>query len=126
MRRVVTAMLIVVAIIHWLPLAGVLGGERLAALYDVAIDDRNLEILLRHRAVLFGLFGAFLLHAAIRPSLQPLAFVAGFVSVVSFLVLGGLAGEANAALRRVFVADGIALVCLAVGLVAFWIDARRN
>ena len=32
----VTAMLVVVAVIHLLPLAGVLGGERLASLYGLS------------------------------------------------------------------------------------------
>jgi hypothetical protein len=42
---------------------------------------------MRHRAVLFGLLGAFLIAAAFLPSLQLAALVAGFASVVSFLYL---------------------------------------
>lgn len=57
MRYVVTVMLIVVAVIHLLPLSGVLSGERLAALYGIPFNEPNLEIVMRHRAVLFGLLG---------------------------------------------------------------------
>ena len=39
-----SAMLVVVAIIHLLPLAGVLGGERLASLYGSSFDEPNLAI----------------------------------------------------------------------------------
>jgi hypothetical protein len=52
-------MLTVVGIIHQLPLTGVLSVSRLQVLYGVTITDPNLEILMRHRAVLFGILGAF-------------------------------------------------------------------
>jgi hypothetical protein len=80
MRIAVAALLIVAAIIHLLPLAGVLGAERFPALYGVSVTDPNLQILLRHRALLFGLLGLFLLYAAFQPAVQPLALVAGLVS----------------------------------------------
>ena len=86
-RYVVTIMLVVVAVIHLLPLSGVLGSERLSTLYGISFDEPNLAILMRHRAVLFGLLGLFLLFAAFRPAFQLLAFTAGFVSVLSFLWL---------------------------------------
>ncbi|RZU01077.1 phosphopantetheine adenylyltransferase [Rivibacter subsaxonicus] len=119
MRYLVTAMLIAVAVIHLLPLSGVLGAERLAALYGLRFDDPNLAILMRHRAVLFGLLGAFFLLAAFVPSLQPLALIGGFLSVASFLWLAWSSGGYNAALGRVVTADVVALVCLAVGAAAY-------
>jgi hypothetical protein len=79
MEKIVTALLVVVGIIHLIPVSGVLGAERLSALYGVSLNEPNLEILMRHRAVLFGLLGAFLVYAAFNPQ----AFLAGFLSVVS-------------------------------------------
>jgi hypothetical protein len=111
-------MLVVIAIIHLLPLAGVLGGERLAALYGLSFDEPNLAILMRHRAVLFGILGVFFLGAAVRPALQPLAFVVAFVSIVSFLWLAWSTGGYNARVGRVVTADIVALVCLAIAIVA--------
>ena len=119
MRYLVSAMLTVVAIIHLLPLTGVLGGARLSALYGIPLDEPNLAILMRHRAVLFGLLGAFLLYAAFRPALQPAAFVVGFVSVLSFLYLAWSVGGYNAQVGRVFTADLVALACLVVGAAAY-------
>ena len=87
MKLLVSAALVVAGAIHLLPLGGLAGPERLAALYEVAIHDSNLAILMRHRAVLFGLLGALLVYAAFRPDLQPLAMVAGFLSAGSFLVI---------------------------------------
>ncbi len=126
MKHIVTVMLVIVAIIHLLPLSGVLGSERLASLYGLVFDDPNLEILMRHRAVLFGLLGAFLLVAAFRPALQVFAFVAGFVSVLAFLWLAWSVGGANAQIARVVTADAVALVCLLIGLGARAFEGRRR
>lgn len=119
MRHLVSAMLAVVAIIHLLPLPGVLGGARLSALYGIQIDEPNLVILMRHRAVLFGLLGAFLMYAAFRPAFQLAALIAGFVSVLSFLYLAWSEGGYNAQVGRVFTADIVALACLVVGAAAY-------
>ena len=73
---------------------------------------------MRHRAVLFGILGLFLLFAAFHPPLQLAAFIVGFVSVISFLWLAWSVGDYNAQVARVFAADIVALVCLIVGAVA--------
>jgi hypothetical protein len=57
--------------------------------------------------------------AAFRRSLQPLAFVAGFVSILSFLVIAFAVGGYNAALPRVATADWVALACLVLALLLF-------
>ena len=72
MRYLVSGSLVLAGVIHLLPLSGLLGAERLAALYGLDFSEPNLSILMRHRAVLFGLLGAFLVFAAFRPSLQTL------------------------------------------------------
>lgn len=125
MNRLISAALLVVAAIHLLPLAGVLGGERLDVLYGITIDEPNLEILMRHRAVLLGLLGTFLLVAAFRPSFQLAAIVAGFGSLVSFLWLAASVGNANAEVARVVMVDLVALASLVIALVAFVVRARR-
>lgn len=119
MQSLVSAMFLVVAIIHLLPVSGVFGAKRLAALYGISFNDPNQVILMRHRAVLFGLLGAFLAAAAFRPALQPAGFIAGFASVLSYLYLAWSTGSFNAHLRRVLVADLVALACLVVGALAW-------
>ena len=114
MNHLITVMFIIVGIIHVLPVTGVLGSSRLTALYGRSFSDPNLAILMRHRAVLFGLLGAFLIHAAFRPALHELAFMAGFVSVLSFLVLVRSTADSNPQIQRVYVIDLVALLCLLV------------
>ena len=118
MRFVVPSVLILVAVIHAFPVVGVLGATKLSQLYGIAVQDPNLELVLRHRAVLFGLLAAFLAYAALRPELHRLALVAGFVSVISFLVLAQPSSSLNTALTTVVRVDWLALALLVVGAVA--------
>jgi hypothetical protein len=115
MRHLVSATLLVAGVLHLLPLSGALGPDQLAALYGVSFGEPNVEILMRHRAVMFGLLGAFLVVAAFRPAFRPAAFVGGFVSVISFLVLARSVGGYNPDIARVFSADIVALACLVAG-----------
>lgn len=125
MNHLIAALLVVVGIIHLLPLSGVLGAERLAALYGLDFKDPSLLILMRHRAVLFGLLGIFLVLAAFKPSWQSAAIAGGLVSVTSFIALAYLSPGYNAALHRVVIADWVALACLvAAVLLGLW--ARRS
>jgi hypothetical protein len=123
-RHVVSAMLVVVAIIHLLPLPGLFGNKRLAVLYGLSFDEPNLAILMRHRAVLFGLLGLYFRVAAFRPEWQAIAFAGGFASVLSFLYLAWSVGGYNTRVGRVVAADILALVCLVVGTAASFL-ARR-
>lgn len=115
MKYLVSMMLVVVGVIHLLPLSGVLGSERLASLYGLQFNEPNLQILMRHRAALFGLLGAFMVFAAFKPAYQTVAYIGGFVSVVPFLYLAWSVGGYNEQVGRVFVADVVALGCLIVG-----------
>jgi len=115
MRYFTAATLIVAGLIHLLPMVGVLGSDRLASMYGISVVEPNLVILMRHRALLFGLIGALMIFAAFRPIIQPLAFVLGLLSVLSFLYLAWSVGGYNAQLSKVVVADILALVCLAAG-----------
>jgi len=126
MKYLISAMFIVAAIIHLMPLSGVLGSERLFALYGLSFDEPNLAILMRHRAVLLGMLGVFFLAAAFRPALQPLAFITGFLSVVPFLWLAWSTGGYNAQVGRVVTADVVVLVCLVIGSAAHVYLANRG
>jgi hypothetical protein len=124
MHHVSSAMLVIAGVIHLLPLSGVLGSQRLAALYGLSFNEPNLAILMRHRAVLFGLLGAFLILAAFRPALQAEAFIAGFTSVISFMGIAQSVGQYNVQVARVVKVDIIALVCLVIGAAACTLSDR--
>lgn len=117
--RAISGLLLIVAVIHLLPISGVFGVDRLVSLYGIDVTDNNLAILMRHRAVLFGILGGLFAYAAFRPSIQPLAFVAAFVSVASFFYLAFTIGEFNDAIRKVVIADVVAAVALAGAIVLY-------
>jgi hypothetical protein len=121
-ERVITGLMLVVAVIHLLPIVGFLGAERLASLYAIEVTEKNLEILMRHRAILFGILGALFAYAAFRPALQPLAFVAAFVSLATFFYLAFSVGDFNDAIRRVVLADVVASVCLFGAIVLYALE----
>jgi hypothetical protein len=115
---VTTVALVAAGLIHLLPLAGVLGGDKLSALYGIPIAGPDLAILMRHRAVLFGLIGALCLVAAWREPLQWAALLIALASVLAFLALAWGTGGYNAAIGRVVTADIIAALLLIAGCVA--------
>ena len=114
MKFMVALALAGTGVIHLLPAVGLLGSAQVSALYGVSIEDPNLEILLRHRAVLFGLVGTLLVAAAFRPSLQPVALLVGLASVSSFLLLAYSVGRYNELIGRVVAIDIVALALLLI------------
>jgi len=117
LRTIVTSMLALVGLIHLMPIAGILGAEQLESLYGIYLAEPNILILMRHRAILFALLGLFMLLAAFREQYQPIALVAGYISVIGFLVLAYLSGDYNSELKRVVMADLVALVALIIATV---------
>lgn len=124
MDKAISGLLLIVAVIHLLPVTGVLGPERLQSLYGVSFAEPNLEILMRHRAVLFGILGAFFVYAAFTPSVRPIAYIAGFVSLISFMGIAWSVGDYNDAVRRVFIADVVALVSLVLAVTLHFFSQR--
>ena len=114
--RMAAVFLVIVAVIHLLPVTGLAGPERLSALYGIEIREHNLIILMQHRAVLFGMLGVFLLIAAWNGRYRRPVIFAALVSTSSFIMIAGAAGDYNAAIARVVVADIVATGCLLAAL----------
>ena len=119
MRALSMALIMLAGLINLAPLLGAFSVERMQALYGVALQDPNLAILMRHRAVLFGIVGGLLVVSAFHPPLRPVGYSAGFVSMLGFLAIAWLAGGYNAEIQRVCRID---LVGVAALLGAWLID----
>ena len=118
--------LLVAGIIHLLPVPGVMGVSTLAQLYGIEVNDPNTAILLQHRALLFGVLGVLMLSAIALPWLRVTALTIALFSAASFIVVAMAVGGYNTAIGRVVVADVVAAVLLAAGLVAdLWLIARK-
>jgi len=123
-EKLLSIVLIFVGIVHVLPSIGVLGMKRLAALYAISITNPNTEILLRHRAVLFGILGVFLIYSAFQPDLQGIALLAAFISLGSFIWLVTAIGGFNSKVRGVLIVDVVALLAVLTGIGIFFVGSR--
>ncbi len=112
------AVLLAVGLVHLLPVTGVLGGDALRSLYGIAVDDPNLLLLLRHRAVMFALLGIGLVTAAFKPAWMAAALVAAIASVGSFVALAYGFPGLSPSIMRVVVVDRIALLALLAAAIA--------
>lgn len=110
MDFIISLILLSAAVIHFLPVLGVCGVKTLHQLYGVSLEDQNLIILMRHRAVLFGLVGAFLFYAAFSPEYYKLALSVGIISVGSFIVIALTSNNCNLKIRRTVIIDFILLI----------------
>jgi len=116
MNRLIMGLFVLVALIHLVPTVGVLSADRLHGLYGVTIEDPDLLILMRHRAVLLGIVGVLVGVAAFRPSLRPAASFAAFANMLAFIAIAMGAEGIGPEVERVAFADGVACVLL----VAAW------
>jgi len=121
MGALCSASILLVAVVNLVPVSGLFSAGRLEALYGLALEDPNLLILMRHRAVLFGIVGGLLAVSAFHRPLRPAGFAAGLISMLSFVLLAVLVGDYSEALRRIVVVD---LVASAVLVGAVVLDHR--
>lgn len=126
MENIISAILLVTGLINLFPLIGVFGSDRLYSLYGLSIKDPNLLILMCHRAVLFGLLGLFLIVASWRTEFQMAAFVAGLISMLSFVILAKITGEYNSFINKVIWIDIFASFGLLFASVIYYFNYYIN
>lgn len=114
----VTVLLLIGAVIHLPPVLGVLGVAGMERAYGTTIAGPDLAILMRHRAVLFGLLGSLLVGAAFREELRWPAIIGALVSDVAFALLCWAHRDHGARIRAVLRPDLVSIVVLtAAGVV---------
>jgi hypothetical protein len=113
----VTVLFVIVGLMNLLPVVGVSSGAMLERLYGAPVSDRNLLVLLRHRALLLGLVGAFLIAAGFCASLRTAAGVAGLVSMLSFVALAPPSAPVSEEIKKVSRADVVGSALLVAALV---------
>ena len=117
MRTLSTVLFLIVGFVNLLPILGALSASRLQALYGLVFEDANLLILMRHRAILFGIVGGLVIISAFHAPLRPIGVGVGLVSMLSFVLIAYSIGDYNAELRRVVLIDLVASALLiAAGL----------
>jgi hypothetical protein len=100
--------------------------DKISKSYGIVLPDANAELLMRHRAVLFGIVGGLMIYAAISKNYYHLATILGLISMVSFLVLYFLCGNINTELTKVMKIDVFAIALLMVSYICYqWVFPNR-
>ena len=122
MSKLLFALLLLVGLINFLPVIGVLSAARLESAYGIELLSNDIIILMRHRALLFGLVGGFVIYSAFNPMYRSVAMLLAGISMVGFIVIAYLTGEYNQNIHKIVMADyvGILLLVTAVGIKQFY------
>ena len=113
-----SALLVLAGLVNLAPVIGVISAARVESLSGVTLAGRpDLEILLRHRAVLFGLLGAAMLYGAFDRDWFWPALGFGLVSMIAYAVLSAMIGGYGSQLKLVLTMDviGVAFALAAAG-----------
>lgn len=125
MGKAITFCLLVVGLVNFVPVIGVFSAQKLESAYSVAIAGNDLAILLRHRALLFGALGAFILYSAFKPLYQMAAMLMGGASMIGFAWLVLASGGYNEAIGKVLFIDVIGILfLLAAALLKYRINTH--
>ena len=126
MKYVLPGGLVVAALVNLAPIVGVISAETLVALYGIRLESPDLIILMRHRAILFGLVGSFILLSVFRPVLRPLAITAALASMLSFIALAFLVGDYSQKIANLIAGDLVASVILLAALGITYVSKRKE
>ena len=126
MKYVLPGALVVAALVNLAPIVGVISTKTLVALYGVNLESPDLVILMRHRAILFGLVGSFILLSVFRPALRPLAITAALASMLSFIALALLVGDYSQKIANLIAGDLVASVILIAALGITSVGKRKE
>ena len=116
MQILISISMIGAAIIHLMPLIGLLGADQLNKLYGLDFSDPSLLTLMQHRAVLFGILGGFLIVAIFKMEYRHVAITLTLISAIAFALIAALNGGANDQIKSVVIADIVAIVFLVIAL----------
>jgi len=117
--HMISILIFLAGVINAAPIIGVLSRKKLEKAYGIVIQLSEIEILLRHRAILFGIIGGFMMLSAFYKPLQTSAIIMGFISMVSFIILAMSIGGFNRDIKSVIAFDiiGIGFLAIATALV---------
>lgn len=116
MPKVISVLLLITGLINFLPVIGVLSSDQINGLYGLVIDNRDLMILLRHRALLFGIIGGFVIYSAFKRQYQLASILMMLVSMLGFLFILHIEGSSNYALAKIALIDVIGIVLALIAL----------
>lgn len=120
MENIYRIALFLAGIINILPAFLAFIPDKISKSYGIELPNGNYELLLRHRAILFGIIGGLMIYSAIAKKYYTIATSVGLISMVSFILLFFLIGkDINSELKNIMIVDIVASFILCLGLLLF-------
>lgn len=117
MTKLITVCLIIVGLINFVPVLALISVQKLEEAYSISLLSNDLIILMKHRALLFGILGGFILYSVFVPIHQGPAIIMAAISMIGYVVLMHQVGDYNGSLYKVLIIDYIGLAFLAIVVV---------
>ncbi len=116
MDTLFTCCLVLVGLVNLAPVLGMFSASKMEQTYGIELGSKDLAIMMRHRALLFGILGSFIICAVFVPVFQVPAMLMAGISMIGFVVLALHAGGYNQSIFKVLVVDllGTGLLLVAV------------
>jgi len=112
--------LFLAGVVNFIPSLIVFLPSKISDSYGVILPDANFELLLRHRAILFGIVGGLMIYAALSKKQYLMATTFGLISMSSFIMLSFIIdGNLNDELQKVVIIDGVVIGILLIGYILF-------
>jgi hypothetical protein len=113
--------LFIAGIINFLPSLLAFFPEKISKSYGIEAPNASNELILRHRAILFGIIGLLMLYSSIMKKYYGLSSSFGLISMISFIVLYFIIGkEISAELKKVMFIDLVGTIILLLGILLYW------
>jgi len=117
LNKAITICLIIVGLINFIPTIAIISAQKLEAAYSIKLISNDLIILLRHRALLFGILGGFILYSVKATSYQGAAMIMAGISMLGYVVLMFTVGGYNEALYKILIIDVVGIVILSLAVI---------
>jgi hypothetical protein len=117
MNIAISIFLFFVGLINFVPVLGVMSADKLSNAYSIELAGNDIIILMRHRALLFGIVGGFILYSVFNPSYQIAAMIMAAISMLGFLYFVWAVGDYNGAIAKVTIIDLVGIVILAIAAI---------
>lgn len=121
MSKLIAACLVIVGLINFVPVLALISIQKLEEVYSISLLSNDLIILMKHRALLFGILGGYILFSAFNRIHQGPAILMAAISMIGFVVIMHFVGDYNESLDKVLIFDYIGLVFLALVVVLKYI-----
>jgi heme A synthase len=116
--------LFIAGVINLLPSVLAFLPDKISKSYGIEIPNENYELLLRHRAILFGIIGGLMIYSAVAKKHYEVSTFIGLISMVSFIVLFFLIGkDINSDLKKVMTIDIVGTVILCIGFILLKLES---